>query len=79
MRAVEEGLPLVRAANNGISGVVDGYGRVIARLGLGEEGVLDVSLPAALPPTAYARFGDAVALVLALALALAGVIARRAG
>jgi apolipoprotein N-acyltransferase len=79
MRAVEEGLPLVRAANNGISGVVDGYGRVIARLGLGEEGVLDVSLPAALPPTAYARFGDAVAFALALALSLASVIARRVG
>ena len=77
IRAVEEGLPLVRVANNGICGVVDPLGRVTASLGLGEVGMLDVSLPAALPTTTYARFGDAIALGLALVLALAGVIARR--
>jgi len=58
LRAVEEGLPLVRAANTGISAVVDGYGRVTARLGLGREGVLDAALPAALAPTPFARFGE---------------------
>ncbi|NBC31484.1 MAG: apolipoprotein N-acyltransferase [Alphaproteobacteria bacterium] len=58
-RAVEEGLPLVRVASTGISGVVDSHGRVTARLGLGERGVLDADLPAALDrPTAYRRFGD---------------------
>ena len=58
-RAVEEGLPLVRAANTGISAVVDPYGRIVARLGLGRLGILDAPLPEALgAPTPYARFGD---------------------
>lgn len=67
-RAVEEGLPLVRAANNGISAVVDSYGRVIARLGLGRKGVLDADLPRAIGPTPYARFGDAIVAGLAVVL-----------
>ena len=45
VRAVEEGLPLVRAANNGISAVVDGYGRVLATLDLNARGVIDASSP----------------------------------
>lgn len=58
-RAIEEGLPLVRSANTGISGILDGYGRIMGRLELGERGVLDGPLPAALAPTLYARTGDA--------------------
>ncbi len=49
MRSVEEGLPLVRAANTGISVVTDAYGRVLAELGINERGVIDGKLPAALP------------------------------
>ena len=63
VRAVEEGLPLVRAANTGISGVIDAYGRVRARLGLQETGALDAFLPVALPPTFYARWGDSPLVV----------------
>lgn len=71
LRAVEEGLPLVRAANSGISAIVDAHGRVISGLGLGQMGVVNGNLPAALPPTPYARFGDLIFAVL-LALMAAG-------
>lgn len=80
LRAVEEGLPVVRVANTGISGVVDGYGRVRHALGLGAAGIIDSLLPLALPPTPYARFGDGIAgVVLVLALAAGILIPRRKG
>ena len=76
LRAVEQGLPVVRAANTGISAVIDPMGRIVARLGLGVEGVLDSSLPAAIAPTIYARSGDIpTAMIVAAALIL--VIRRR--
>jgi apolipoprotein N-acyltransferase len=67
MRAIEEGLPVVRAANTGISAVIDPMGRIVARLGLGLEGVLDSGLPAAIPPTVYARVGDIPAAIMVTA------------
>jgi apolipoprotein N-acyltransferase len=71
VRAIEEGLPLVRAANTGISAVVDPVGRIVRSLPMGAEGVLDSPLPLPLEPTLYARFGDGPAgLVLFGALAL---------
>jgi apolipoprotein N-acyltransferase len=77
-RAVEEGLPLVRAANTGISGVVDAHGRVLASLGLGLSGVLDVPLPAGLPDaTTYGRWGDTLFFLLVAALAAAAGLGRR--
>jgi apolipoprotein N-acyltransferase len=65
-RAVEEGLPLVRVANNGISGVVDAAGRVVAHTRLDSIGFADVALPAALPPTIYAKLGDWIFLAMLL-------------
>jgi apolipoprotein N-acyltransferase len=73
-RAIEQGLPLVRAANTGVSAVIDPKGRIVADLGLGRTGVIDAALPVALPPTAFARWGEAP-----LALVLAGLLAGLAG
>lgn len=64
MRAVEEGLPVVRAANTGISAIIDANGNVVARLDTGETGTIDAGLPGARTPTPYARFGDWTLLVL---------------
>lgn len=72
LRAVEEGLPVVRVANSGISGVIDAHGRVMARMGLGARGVLDSDLPRPLGAlTLYARVGDYPILLLAFLLAAA--------
>ena len=57
MRAVEEGLPLMRAANTGISAAFDAFGREQARLGMNQAGVVVTALPGALPATPFARFG----------------------
>jgi apolipoprotein N-acyltransferase len=77
VRAVEEGVPLIRAANNGISAIVDPYGRTLQMLGLDVRGVMDSALPAALPPTVYSRTGDwMLVLVLAAFAALAGVLGK---
>jgi apolipoprotein N-acyltransferase len=76
LRAIEEGLPVVRAANTGISAVIDPVGRIVARLDLGVEGVLDSSLPTAIAPTVYARNGD-IPVAVIVAAALIFVIRRR--
>jgi len=74
LRAVEEGLPTVRVAFTGISGIVDGYGRVLKRLSLGEKGFVDGDLPQALErPGLYARFGNALAVGLSTAVLMFGL------
>jgi apolipoprotein N-acyltransferase len=76
VRAIEEGLPVVRAANNGISAVVDPLGRVVRSLPLGALDALDADLPTALPPTLFARAGH-VPLAVAWAGLLLVVLRRR--
>jgi apolipoprotein N-acyltransferase len=78
VRAIEEGLPLVRDGNNGISAVFDPYGRELKRRDLDAIGVLDANLPEPLGPTIYSRIADAgFGAMLAALLALAA--AQRAG
>jgi apolipoprotein N-acyltransferase len=60
VRSIEQGLPLVRAANTGISAVIDPYGRVIKSLPLGTEGVLDAPLPRRIAPPPYVRIGNTI-------------------
>jgi apolipoprotein N-acyltransferase len=74
MLAIAEGLPLVRAANDGISAVIDPVGRIVRSLPLGAEGVLDAPLPRAIEPTIYARFGNLVAILL---MVTAGILLLR--
>jgi len=80
MRAIEQGLPLVRAANTGISAVIDPLGRIVARLGLGLEGVLDSALPSPIASTLYSGFGDipaAIIVAAGLLIALSRRMAKR--
>lgn len=62
MRAIEEGLPMIRAANTGVSAVIDSYGRVLAALDMQQEGIIDHRLPAPREATLYSRWGDATLL-----------------
>jgi apolipoprotein N-acyltransferase len=77
LRAAEQGLPVLRAANTGVSAVIDARGRILAALALGEAGYLDARLPPALPPTLYARTGDWPAILLALLFAGGIALAER--
>ncbi|NBE07691.1 apolipoprotein N-acyltransferase [Rhodobacter sp. CCP-1] len=72
LRAIEQGLPLVRVANTGVTAVVDARGRVLDQLPFGEPGYLDAPLPGALPPTVYARWGDGPVILL-IGLLMAGL------
>ncbi|GBQ39591.1 Apolipoprotein N-acyltransferase [Acidocella aminolytica 101 = DSM 11237] len=74
LRAVEEGLPLVRNANSGISAVIDPFGRVVASMPLNYQGVLVANLPNPQPVTVYARWGLRIPFMLALTFVLLGLI-----
>jgi apolipoprotein N-acyltransferase len=76
-RAIEQGLPVVRVANTGVTAIYDAQGRMVAELPFGAAGVLDVdSIPGALPPTVYSRWGEIPFLLLLAGLG-AGLVLRR--
>jgi len=70
MRAIEQGLPVIRAANTGISAMIDAYGRLVVQIPLDEAGTIDARLPASLSPTLYARGGDLPVICMLLAALL---------
>jgi apolipoprotein N-acyltransferase len=73
LRTIEEGLPMVRAANTGVSAVIDAYGRVLASLDMDRQGVIDHVLPPARAATPYARWHDGMLLLLVCLLALLAI------
>ncbi len=76
VRAVECGLPMVRAANTGISGAVAPSGRVLAATNLFETTAIAVGLPQPVPATFYVRHGDILLLLCAIGLAIMAAVAR---
>ncbi|WP_324754358.1 apolipoprotein N-acyltransferase [Roseovarius sp. Pro17] len=79
LRSVEQGLPMIRAANTGVSAMIDAAGQIIAQIPLGEAGYLDTPLPPTGAPTLYSRTGDLPSLLLLFlfAAAPAGLHRRR--
>lgn len=74
LRAIEEGMPIIRSTPTGISAVIDARGKVLSALGLGRAGFLDSTLPSTLPPTLFSRLGNwapFLFMVMLLALAIA--------
>ncbi len=77
-RAIEQGLPLVRVANTGITAVYDAHGRVVQDIPFGTAAALDLpAIPGALPPPPYAHFGEMPVLMLLAGLALGLIAAQR--
>ena len=77
MRAIEQGIPLIRAANTGISAIIDSYGRLVSKLPMNRSGVLDGNLPEAKSDTIYSHFGAVflnIILVFLLLLTICWVI-----
>ena len=77
MRAIEEGLPIIRATPTGISAIIDAHGRVLASIPAETRGAIELPIPPAAPPTLFARMGNAMAALTALMLALTAIAIRR--
>ena len=77
LRAIEEGLPMVRAANTGVSAVIDAYGRVLASLDMEKQGVIDHALPPSRAATPYTKWGDWIVPALLLMLGVCAGLKRQ--
>jgi apolipoprotein N-acyltransferase len=77
LRAIEEGMPIVRSTPTGISAVIDSNGRLLVSLPLGKAGFIQTKLPAAAAPTLFARFGNSLSFLFALTLIAFAVALRR--
>lgn len=77
MRSIETGVPLIRAANTGISAIVNGYGQVVRKLPIFERGIIDGNLPQRMDRTIYGRTGDRIFLIISFIIVLFAVIFRR--
>jgi apolipoprotein N-acyltransferase len=77
LRALEEGLPILRSTPTGISAVIDAEGRLLASLPWRTAGVIDTTLPSPKPPTLFARFGNVLPFAFALLLGLLALVAGR--
>jgi apolipoprotein N-acyltransferase len=76
VRAVEQGLPVIRAANTGISAVIDAYGRNLAEIGLGEKGLIDAGLPKVGPETSFSSWRIRPEFLLLLIAILGWIVCR---
>ena len=77
LRAIEQGLPLIRSANTGLSAIVDSYGRVVGSVPLGAEGVIDGFLPKSLAPTFFSRHPRTAPMILWIFVVIGGYIRPR--
>jgi apolipoprotein N-acyltransferase len=77
MRAVEEGVPILRSAANGWSGTIDSYGRWIERMGPKDNGYLDVALPRSINPTVFSSLTNVIILLIILSTGLSTIVAGR--
>ena len=74
LRAIEEGLPVIRSTPTGISAIIDADGRILKSLPLGSDGRIDAFLPRAKAPTFFARFGNVIPLAFAGLLILSALL-----
>jgi apolipoprotein N-acyltransferase len=81
LRAIEEGLPVIRATPTGISAIIDAHGQIVQSLPLGTDGRIDAVIPRAKAPTLFAQFGNILPLAFAALLILLALLplARRRG